>query len=404
MDLRPDTPHGPERVRVFFVVGTLNIGGTERQLVEVVTRLDRERFEPIVCCLGPEGPLSEPLSAARIPVHILNLRGFRKGKGYVQSTIHLVHSVWRLYRELRASRPHIVHGFLFWAYVIGAYAGRAARVPTIVASRRSLGLFKAHKPVYLILERVANRWTDLFVANSAAVRLDTIEREGTDPSRIVVVRNGLDLSQFKTSATAPEGDFGSRPRAIVVSNLIHYKGHEYFLRAWPAVLAQFPTATALLVGDGPMRERLESMARALGVERSVTFLGTRNDVPALLSASDVFVHPSLQEGYSNAILEAMAAGRPVIAARVGGNVEAIADGETGLLVPPASAEALAAGMLRVLSDPSFAATLGAHAEAAVRRSFDIASVVTAYESIYTRLAAGETVRYNQAEELKRCAV
>ena len=395
---------GPEPVRVFFIIGTLNIGGAETQLVELVTRLDRDRFQPAVCCLGTAGPLAERLQRAGVPVQVLKLRRYRNGKGYVQTTFHLFNSVWHLYRALRTARPQIVHGVLFWAYVLGTYAARAARVPVVVASRRSLGLFKAHKPVYLFLERLADRWTDLFIANSDAVRRDTIDREGIDPSKILVVHNGIDLSRFKGPEMGPACDLGRRPRVIVISNLIHYKGHEYFLHAWPAVLAQFPTATALLVGEGPMRSQLESMVRDLGIDRSVKMLGTRNDVPALLSLSDLCVHPSLQEGYSNAILEAMAAGRPVVATRVGGNVEAVVDGQTGVLVPAASADALAAGMLRVLTNPAFAAKLGAQAAATIARSFEIGAVVAAYEDIYARLAAGESVRYDPAEGLKRCAV
>jgi glycosyltransferase involved in cell wall biosynthesis len=325
---------------------------------------------------------------------VLNLRRYGRGDGYVRTTVHLINSIWQLYGAIRRTRPQIVHGVLFWAYVLGTYAARAARVPVVVASRRSLGLFKAHKPVYLFLERLADRWTDLFVANSDAVRIDTIERENIDPERIVVVRNGIDLSRFTGDEPVAAGDLGGRPRVIVVSNLIHYKGHEFFLRAWPAVRARFPSATALLVGDGPMREQLEMIARDLGIGESVRFLGTRQDVPALLARVDLCVHPSLQEGYSNAILEAMAAGCPVVATRVGGNVEAIVDGETGILVQSENADALAGGMLRLLSDPALAAELGSRAAAVIRRSFDIHAVVAAYENIYARLAAGESVRYD----------
>ena len=233
-----------------------------------------------------------------------------------------------------------MHGMLFWAYILGTFVGRAAGVPVVIASRRSLGLFKTGKPHYAVLESIANRMTDLFIANSEAVRADTIAREHLRPSDVIVIPNGLDLTRF---GKAPDQDLAAsldvagRPCVIVVSNFIRYKGHEYFLRAWRQVLVEFPSAVALLAGDGVFRAEIERICDDLNIRHSVRFLGVRPDVPALLALADVYVHPSLQEGYSNALLEAMAAGKAVVATAVGGNVEAVSDGVTGLLVPPADA-------------------------------------------------------------------
>ena len=395
-----------DRIRVLFIIGTLDVGGAETQLVELVTRLDRRRFEATVCCLAAAGPLEQRLAAAGVPIHALDFRGVRNRGNYVTSLPHVFARLWRLFRLMRETSPDIVHGVLFWAYLLGAYVGTLARVPVVVASRRSLGLFKADKPHYLMLERWADRFTDVFIANSEAVRRDSIEREHLDPARVLVVRNGVDFSRFDHPAPPAAGSqLGSRPRVIVVSNLIHYKGHEYFLRAWPKVLDRFPGATALLVGEGVMASPLQAIARELGIEGSVRFLGSRQDVAALLAASDLYVHPSLQEGYSNAILEAMASGRPVVATRVGGNPEAIADGETGLLVAPADPAALATAMLRLLEQPAFAARLGESAAEVVRRRFQMDTVVREYEDIYTRLAAGERPLYEPAAGgTSRCAV
>ena len=317
---------------ILFMIGTLDVGGTETQLVELVTRLDRKRFEPTVCCLSSGGPLAGRLTAAGIPVHLLHFDGFRTSRFpfvNVAGGWRVLTGLWRLMRRMR---PAILHVMLFWAYILGTPAGRAAGVPIIVASRRSLGLFKADKPVYLFMERIVDRMTDLFIANSEAVRADTIAREPVAPEDILVIRNGLDLSRFDVERDprlgASVGVTGS-PVAIVVSNLIHYKGHEYFLRAWQQVLRQFPSAQAMVVGDGVLRADLERLVDELQIRGSVRFLGSRSDVPALLALADLYVHPSLQEGYSNAVLEAMAAGKPVVATTVGGNVEAISDGVTG---------------------------------------------------------------------------
>jgi glycosyltransferase involved in cell wall biosynthesis len=377
--------------RILFLIGTLDVGGTETQLVELAVRLDRRMFEPIVCCLSTGGPLAARLLANGIDVHALGFRGFRsrRFKYFVSlsSAWLLLSGLWRL---IRRERPAILHGMLFWAYVLGTFVGRAGGIPIVIASRRSLGLFKAGKPHYLLLERIVNRMTDLFIANSEAVRADTIEREHIRPSDIIVIRNGLDLARFD-GAPDPELaaslDVAGRPTVIVVSNFIYYKGHEYFLRAWRAVLVKFPSAVAMLAGDGVRRSELERMADDLHIRHGIRFLGVRHDVPALLALADLYVHPSLEEGYSNALLEAMAAGKAVVATAVGGNVEAVSDGVTGLLVPPRDPGALDTAMTRLLADPTSARQMGDRASRYVRDTYEVGAMVRAYEGVYTRILA-----------------
>jgi glycosyltransferase involved in cell wall biosynthesis len=153
-----------------------------------------------------------------------------------------------------------------------------------------------------------------------------------------------------------------------------------------------------------MLEALQQQANELGIASSVDFLGRRSDVPELLSQCDLFVHPSLEEGYPNAVLEAMAAGAPIVATAVGGTVEAITDGETGLLVPAADAQALERAMLRLLEDRVFAARLASQAASVARSRFDIGRVVERYQAIYAQLAAGDVPEFDAAEGMSRCAV
>jgi L-malate glycosyltransferase len=388
---------------VLFVIGTLDVGGAEMQLVELVLRLDRRRVRPMVCCLARQGPLAATLHQAGVPVCSIGFVGFRQ-RGAWLSLTHAIPGLWRLFRIMRRERPQVVHGVLFWAYVLSAFVGRLARVPAVVASRRSLGLFKADKPHYLRVERLANRLTDLFVANSMAVRTDSVEREGLDPRRVLVIYNGVNFTRFQAARTrGPQ--LAEHPRVLIVANLIEYKGHRYFLHAWQGVLRRFPKAQAQLAGEGAMLEELQTLARNLGVASSVSFLGRRNDVPELLAASDLYVHPSLQEGYSNAILEAMAAGVPIVATAVGGTVEAITDGETGLLVPPADAAALERAMVRMLDDRAAAARMANRAAAVARSRYDMDHVVERYEAIYAQLAAGDVPEFDPATEgMSRCAV
>jgi glycosyltransferase involved in cell wall biosynthesis len=382
------------RIKILYVIGTLDVGGTERQLVALVTRLDRRRFEPTVCCLTAGGPLETGLRDAGIPVTAIGFRGLRPSLGlnFIFRLPAMLAELARFGRLVRREHPDIVHGFLFWAYVLAAPAARLAFVPTVLASRRSLGLFKAGKWHYLWLERLTNRLTDLVVANSEAVKADAIRQERLDPDKVLVIHNGVDLGQFSPGAAAPHVRRELRiPTAAkvvtVVANFIHYKGHEAFLSAWQIVVRKLPGSVALLVGDGPLRLASEARAADLGVAESVRFLGIRDDVTALLSAADVVVHPSQQEGFSNAILEAMAAGRPVVTTAVGGNSEAVVHEETGLLVPVDDSDAMAAAMLRLLEHPAEAAALGAAGRSRIEAHFDLRGTVRAYERLYERLAS-----------------
>jgi glycosyltransferase involved in cell wall biosynthesis len=380
-----------QKAKVLYVIGTLDVGGAEKQLVELATRLDRRRFHPMICAFTG-GPLLEPLTALDVPVHVLD--GLPASQRRSRSNFPAwCRMLWRLLGVIRREQPVILHGVLLWAYVFGTYTGRLTGVPYVVAGRRSLGLFKEGKPHYLAMERVADWMTDLFIANSEAVRQDTIRREKIAPGKILVIPNGVDLGRYEAvadEALAAELKLPPGPRVIVVSNLRPYKGYEYFLRAWRDVVERFPSAVAMLVGDGVLRTQLEAQAEELGISQSVRFLGLRHDVPALLAHADVYVHPSLQEGFSNSILEAMAAGKAIVATSVGGNVEAIADGATGLLVPAGDSDRLRAAMIRLLADPEGARRLGAAARAHVREHYEIDAMVRRYEQVYTGLLEGRT--------------
>jgi glycosyltransferase involved in cell wall biosynthesis len=373
--------------KVAYVIGTLDPGGAEGQLVALATALDRRRFIPTVYCVSSPGALSGPLVAAGVPVRSFGLRGLPVWR----RPIAVGRRIGDLVGALRRDRPDIVHGFLFHGYVLGALAGRWAGAPVVVASRRSLGNFKRGRPHYRAAEVVVNRLTSLVIANSEAVRADTRLRERLAAERVIVIHNGLELSRFDRP---PDPELRRRLGADkasvvvgVVANFIPYKGHRFFLDAWAEVVARVPDAVALLVGDGPGRPDIEARAGALGLLPSLRFLGSRLDVPDILSAVDLLVHPSLEEGFCNAILEAMAAGKPVVATAVGGNPEAVVDGETGLLVPPGDGRALAAAIGWILDHPEQAAGFGRAARRRVAERFELSRMVRQYETVYDRLLA-----------------
>ena len=390
-------PPGTGKLTIAYVIGTLDHGGAEHQLVALAKWLDRSKFLPVVFCLTATGPLLDELTGAGVRVRCFGLRGLTVRRNPIRVARRLAEFVLSLKRE----RPDIVHGLLFHAYILGAFAAWMARVPVVLSSRRSLGHFKANKPHYLALERLANRMTDLVIANSEAVRQDAIREERLPAEKVKVIHNGLDLDRH--GAPPDEGlrrSLGLERRGPVVgvvANFIHYKGHQFFLDAWAAAAKKFPESVALLVGDGPLRQEFEARVHAMGLGPSVRFLGTHQDVPALVTLMDLVVHPSLEEGFSNAILEAMAAGKPVVATAVGGNPEAVIPGKTGLLVPPGDSQALADAMLWLLAHPGEAVRFGEAGRLRVAERFEVSAMVRQYEAVYERLVAEKCPERVRAE-------
>ena len=381
-----------------YVIGTLDIGGAERQLVELATHLD-PAFERAVCCLSAGGPLVADLERAGIPVFVVGLKGVRQERGWgrVRAAFSIPVRLVAFVRHVRGFRPTVLHGILFHAYVLSAFTGALLGVPAVIASRRSLSNFKQSRRFYFALERLANRWTDAVIANSEAVRRDAIVREGLAEDAVSVVYNGFDWRAYDRPPDARLRESlapGGGPVALTLANLIPYKGHRYLLAAWRAICDALPMATLLLAGDGIARADLEAETRRLGLTDRVRFLGIRRDVPDLLAISDVLVHPSLEEGFCNALLEAMAAGKPVVATDVGGNAEAVAEGVTGRIVPARDASALAAAVLRVLRSDDRGLAMGAEGRRRVRERFGCETMVRQYETAYREVLARKGMEAN----------
>lgn len=374
------------RIRVLLIISSLVVGGTERQLVYLAKGLDPARFRVVVCCLSSEGPYREPLVAAGIPVVTIGFAGFGDLRRH---PMRVLGPLWRLVRLMRSFRPDVVHGFLFWAYIIGAIAARVAGVPVVVTGRRVMEDAKVTDSRYLFLDTIANRFTDLIVANSEAVRRDTLAKERLPNDKVAVIYNGIEVDCYyrqpdevlRRSLALPD----HAPVVGILATLDARKGHHVFLDAWKGVVSRHPEAVVLLIGDGPMRPELEARVGGEGLSHSVRFLGTRHDIPEILAALDFVVQPSFTEGFSNAIMEAMAAGKPVIATDVAGNPEAITHMETGLLVAPADSQALADAMLWLVDHPQDAVRFGKAAREKVALRFDLRWMVQAHEHLYERL-------------------
>jgi glycosyltransferase involved in cell wall biosynthesis len=380
----------PQKIKILYIIGTLDIGGTEKQLVELIKRLDKNRFNIAVCCLSQSGPLISSVHSEGIPVEVIGFRGFRHSeKGYLRNLPRIISLFVQLTRYIKKEQPHILHGFLFWAYILGTYAAKLAGVSHIISSRRGLGMFKQDKRHYLFLEKVANHLTEIIIANSEAVRRDTIQQEKVPASKIMMVYNGIDTALYEIppdQKLRAALNIGEKSKIVsIIANFIHYKGHGFFLHACSEVRKKLSDVKFMLIGDGPLKKDMKELAEDLNIEKDVLFLGSRKDIPALLSITDIVVLSSLEEGFSNAILEAMAAGKPVIATHVGGNPEAILQGETGLLVLPKNSDTLAGAMIQLLENPDIAVKMGKAGRERVKQEFSMDRMVQSIEQIYEKV-------------------
>jgi glycosyltransferase involved in cell wall biosynthesis len=342
-------------------------GGTERQMIELVRRLDRARWQVHVACFHRTGAwLSRVAEAA--PIVEFPVRSFRR-----TATFGLMKQFAHWCRGLGVAVVHTTH---LPSNIFGLPAAALAGVPARIGNRREVNPGKS--AAELTAQRAAYACAHRIVANcqAAADRLTNVE--GVPAHKVSVIPNGVTID-------APDTAERRRPRRVVtIANLRPEKGLDVLLRAAALVARTFADARFELVGAGPERDSLEALSHELGLREVVSFAGHREDVAARLAAADVCVHPSRSEAFPNAVLEAMAAGLPVIASGVGGVLELIRDGRTGLVVPAGDHESLARAICRVMDDPSLARSLGESARTDVSSTYSFDRMTAAFENVYCR--------------------
>lgn len=353
-------------IQILYVIDSLpRGGGTESQLAGLIERLDRRRFRPHLCTLRPA---ADPLRPADCP----HLAFAAPRLGHPRGV-----AAWlRLAGYLRRRRIDAVQAYFQDATLFGATAARAAGVPVRLGALRDLGFWRTPRQE-AALRRVHPLLTG-FIANSEAVRAHFCRRDGLDPARVAVIPNGLDV------AALPFRDHDEAPVQVgIVGNLNReVKRTDLFLEAAGRLALGHPGVVWHVVGDGALRPRYEACAAELGLGGRVIFAGRVADVPAYLERLAIGVICSDSEGFSNAVLEYMLRGCAVVATDVGGNREAVRHGETGLLVPPGDATALAAALGRLLAEPETRRTLARRARAEAAAKYDWARCVAAHQEHY----------------------
>lgn len=355
------------RIRLVHLVSTMNCGGLERVVLDLVRNMPRDVYDFRVVCLGELGALASELAQIDVAVESLDVLGTRA-----------VHSMKVLCARLRELRPDILHTHNPVPHLFGVFAGRLARVPVIVHTKHGRNYPELKKKV--VLNRIASWLTDVIVPVSIDAERVATKIEMVRPDKLHLIHNGIDVEAYPFAERRPPEAWH---RAIHVARLINVtKDQESLLQAARIVADAYPVFQLQIVGDGPDRAFLENLTRELGIGGHVEFLGYRSDVSLLLQGAGVFVLPSISEGLSLTLLEAMASGLPVIATSVGGNPEVVVEGVTGLLVPSKSPELLAQALLRVLRVPELGVEMGRAGRQRVETHFDFRVAAQKYEALY----------------------
>jgi glycosyltransferase involved in cell wall biosynthesis len=370
------------KLRIALCITDLDVGGAERTLVELVTRVDRNRIDPVVYCLKPRPEADEAsclprLREAGVVVHFLNAR----------RSWGVLWLIQRLRRLLADQGPDLVQTFLFHANLAGRIAARRAGVGRVVAGIR---VAERHCRWHLWVDRLTAGLVDRHVCVSQAVARFSADRGGLPPDRLVVIPNGIDTGAYPTSRLVDLDSCGIRAgRRLVtyVGRLDRQKGLRWLVEAAPRWLGRLPDCDLLLVGKGPDRPALERLCEELGISNRVRFAGWRGDVPAILAASAVLVLPSRWEGMPNVVLEAMASRLPVLATDVEGVRELLASEADPQTVQYGDTEAFVEKLVALMSDAALARRLGQRNRLRVETEFTLGRMAGAYQDLWESLVA-----------------
>jgi len=383
-----------------FIIGSLQVGGTERHLAYILPRLKEKGWVVRVITLSEKGALAPILEDRGIPVSCVakawHLKIFCYFPRFLGRLFKIIVSTVGLAWQLKSEKNTVLHFFLPEAYVLGMLAAKLVGFQGHkIMSRRSLNHYQKRRPWVAWFEKKLHRFTTYVVGNSLAVMTELNEGENVPKEHLRLIYNGIDSTPFENTRSREEvrKELGIEKNALAliqVANLIPYKGHEDLLKALGQIKARLSQNWRLLcVGkdrnDG-FAAMLQQQAETLGLQDNILWLGTRTNVADLLSACDIGILCSHEEGFSNAILEGMAAALPMVVSDVGGNKEAVLDNETGYVVQARHPQALAAAIIDVVENPEKALQFGKQAQLRVKEYFSLETCVSAYEKLYDSLS------------------
>jgi glycosyltransferase involved in cell wall biosynthesis len=365
--------HTGRPVRVCFLIDDLSRAGTEMQLLALLQAFDRTLVEPYLVLLDGESDESRALEPSHCPVmrlgvkRLLSRRGITAGRWFA--------------RFLRRRNIDVLQTYFLDSFYFGAPIARWVGVPKVVRVRNNLGYWLTLR--HRFLNWLYRRWVDRTMTNSAQGRT-ALESEGVKPHRIAVLENGIDVSRFSEEPPRFTGEI----RIGAVANLRPVKCLDRLIRSAAELLQRHPNLRFDIAGEGNQRDELEALAQSLKLGDRFRLFGAVSDIPNFLASLDIAVLCSNSEGMSNALLEYMAAGRAIVATRVGAADQLIRDGQDGILIAPNDDDALSAAIEKLIQDPDRARRLGLSARRRAVESFSRVGMRRRFEQFYHGLMAG----------------
>jgi len=354
------------KIKILYIIDKMKPAGAQTHLAEVISGLDKALFEPRLITL-------EEIGVKRI----YGLSGFR--------------GLLKLVRLMKKEKYDVVQTYLFSENILGVIAAKFAGVKVIITGRRDTGLLCQGGWQHILAYRLTNRWVNKIICVSEAVRRVVLEKEKVDSKKVAVIYNGVNLERsqsHKVTRSQVKASLGIEADDLIVGMVANFswiKGHEVLLKAALEIIKEVPNVKFVLIGDGELKESLKSQVSSLKLEDKILFLGKRKDIPELLSIMDVSLNLSYSEGMSNTILESMAAGVPVVATAVDGNLETVIDGETGALIPVGDPVAAGLAIIKLLKDENLRRSLGAKAKRIAQEKFDSKIMIRKMENLYKDL-------------------
>lgn len=363
--------------KIRYLLPELKLGGAEKHVIRLAAGLRKKGYEAGIACLFREGALAEEARGEGIPLVCLNL----PYRWNFATFLPLRH--WLL-----ASRPDILHTYLFGFHFFAGLPARLLKVPVIVSSRREIAEWQGIH--HRMFESLGNFFVDSVVCCSKAVEKWTLKKEHIQAEKLLTIQNGVDRVRFNPSQRNPalRRAFNIPANATVVgtvANMAVEKGYPYLLEAARQILKENPSVWFLFVGFGPLEREIKEKAAGIPGHERIIFAGARSDIPDLISEMDIFVLASVREGFPNVLLEAMAMEKPVVATEVGGIPEIIESGVDGLLVPAKDGQALAQALGLLLKDRQKAKELTNRGREKISRSFSLERMIDQYETFYLSL-------------------
>lgn len=375
-----------KRIKILHLIESLTIGGAERRLINDLKFIDKDRFSNVVCCIRKDDDLRGEIE--KLGIEVFSLEEY--ATGHLRKLLYLI-------RYLSKNKIDILHSQIFWADIYGRVAGKISGVKhifsTVQGTPYTSGISYLNSSKRKFLDGITGRWSNTrFIAVSEFARDSTVQHLHVNRDLIEVIYNYIDYECWqeisKVASERLRDQLGLSEDDVVlitVGRLNPPKGHTYVLEVIPSILEEWTNSKYLIVGDGPSREMLRSLTRRLGIEQHVIFTGNRMDVKEIIHLSDIFILPTLSEGLSIALLEAMALGKPCIVTSIPPNLEIIKDMINGLTVTPGDSESIKEAILFLIRNGKERERMGLEGQKTVKDKFGPKRNIKLLEDYYLKV-------------------